>query len=223
MPPGVPRCRSFDPYLNRYEGQTKYAVRLHAWNAELSTAFWGPIAVLELAVRNSMHDAMRKNRADDWWNHSSLVRMAGREERAITHALDKLADANNYRPSADDVVASTAMGFWVGLLDVGVARHPELDYETALWQPRLKNAFPYRGGLGRRQVHAKLNRVRVFRNRIAHHEPVYNKQPAVMRDLILECLGLIHPDLSDYVSQSHRIDTVLARNQDAVVNGSCVL
>nr|WP_261166385.1 Abi family protein [Microbacterium sp. Marseille-Q6965] len=211
------------PYASRYRGNEQLALRLHAWNMELSTAFWGPIALLEVSLRNSIHDALRADRQDDWWNNSSLVRMASREERAITRALDKLADAGNYHPTADDVVASTAMGLWVGLLDVGVARDPFLDYETALWQPRLKNAFPHRGGHGRRQIHSRLNRIRVFRNRIAHHEPIHNKNPAGMRDLIVECLGFIHPDLAAYVRDAHRIDDVLNRKREAVESGICVL
>ena len=211
------------PYLARYRGDTRLAIRLHAWNAELSSVFWGPIGLLEVTLRNAIHDRLRAGRPDDWWNHSDLVRMTEREERALARAIDKLAYAGNYHPTADDVVASTAMGLWVGLLDTGYARDPLRDYETALWAPRVKDAFPYRGELGRRQVHAKLNRVRVFRNRIAHHEPIYYKDPRGIRDLVLECLGLFDPDLQRYAAASQRIDAVLARQQEAVEAGVCAL
>jgi hypothetical protein len=211
------------PYLTRYEGNRELALRLHAWNAELATAFWGPIGLLEISLRNSMHSVLGRGREANWWDYSHHVQLAPYGARVITRTLDKLASAGNYQPNPDDVVAATSMGFWVGLLDVGVARHPYMDYETALWAPRLRDAFPYRGGMGRKQIHARLNRIRVFRNRIAHHEPIYNKRPVETRDLILECLAFLHPDLAGYVEASHRIDEVLDRQQVAVSSGDCRL
>ena len=211
------------PYLRRYEGNRELALRLHAWNAELATAFWGPIGLLEISLRNSMHSVLGRGREANWWDYSHHVQLAPYGARVITRTLDKLASAGNYHPNPDDVVAATSMGFWVGLLDVGVARDPYMDYETALWAPRLRDAFPYRGGMGRKQIHTRFNRVRVFRNRIAHHEPIYNKRPVETRDLILECLGFLHPDLAGYVEASHRINEVLARQQVAVSSGDCRL
>lgn len=208
------------PYLHRYGGNVQLGVRLYAWNLELSGAFWGPISVLEITLRNAMHEAMSANRADkDWWN-LSVVNLESREDKQIDSAMDKLANAGNYRPSADDVVAATSMGLWVGLLGVGVARHHLYDYESRLW-PRLQSAFVNRGGLGRRQIHAKLNRVRVLRNRIAHHEPLLKLNHAEQRDLIIECVGLIDSDMANYVAANHRIDSVIAGKQMAVTSGAC--
>ena len=208
------------PYLNRYNGNNQMAIRMYAWNLEMSGAFWGPLSVLEITLRNSIHDAMRNGRVDDdWWNLQA-VNLESREDKRIEAAMDKLAFTKNYSPSADDVVGATSMGLWVGLLGVGVARHPLYDYETKLW-PRLQTAFPNRGLLGRRQIHAKFNRLRVLRNRIAHHEPIFRNKHDEHRDLIIECVGLIDTDVANYVSGSHRIDSVLANQQAAVGTGAC--
>ena len=50
----------FRRYLNRYGGRREMAIRLYAWNIEVSSAFWGPIGVLEIMLRNRIHDALRQ-------------------------------------------------------------------------------------------------------------------------------------------------------------------
>lgn len=208
------------PYLARYSGNNEYAIRLYAWNLEVSAAFWGPLSMLEITLRNALHDEMRRGRADDdWWNLIA-VDLESKERKAVDGAIDKLYFSGNSAPSADDVVGATSMGLWVGLLNVGVARHPQFDYETKLW-PRLKGAFPNRGAQGRRQIHAKLNRLRVLRNRIAHHEPLTRINLTEQRDLIIDCIGLMDKDIAAYVEGSHRIDSVLASKEVAVKSGVC--
>jgi hypothetical protein len=207
------------PYLARYNGNSQYAVRLYAWNLELSAAFWGPLSMLEITLRNALHDQMRQGRIDDWWNAAS-VNLESKEDRAFDRAIEKLDFAGNSTPTADDVVGATSMGLWVGLLDVGVARHPLYDYETNLW-PRLQRAFPNRERQGRRQIHAKFNRLRVLRNRIAHHEPLSHINHVQQRDLIIDCIQLIDADIAKYVQESHRIDNVLTNREAAVTVGDC--
>ena len=205
--------------MKRYNGNSEMAMRLYAWNLELSAAMWGPMSVLEIALRNSIHDALRAGRVDDdWWNLAS-IKLESREDKRIESALDKLAFANNYSPTADDVVGATSMGLWVGLLNVGVSRHPVYDYETKLW-PKIQSAFPNRGNLGRRQLHAKFNRLRVLRNRIAHHEPIF-MEAVPHRDLMIECIGYIDKDVANYVANSHRIDSVIAGKELAIKDGIC--
>lgn len=134
----------FERYRRRYAGRADLAARLYAWNTELTTAFWGPVACLEVFVRNAVHDAMRRDRRDDWWNDPS-VRLLERERRAVDDAIRTLVRRGDHDPAPDRVVAATSFGLWVGLTDAGIARDPLWSYETTLWQPRIVRAFP---GLG---------------------------------------------------------------------------
>ncbi len=103
------------------------------------------------------------------------------------------------------LVAVTSFGLWVGLTGSGVPRDRLLSYETTLWQPRLQNACPYRGDRRRKYIHACLDDVRVLRNRIAHHEPIYRSPLQGIYDDILEIAAMIHPDAGS-LSQRHARD-----------------
>jgi hypothetical protein len=45
-------------------------------------------------------------------------------------------------------------------------------YDTTLWRPALRRAFPNVGALDRVEVETAARRVRALRNRIGHHEHV---------------------------------------------------
>jgi hypothetical protein len=67
-----------------------------------------------------------------------------------------------------DVVAALPFGFWSGLLAPGGSAQ----YETKYWQTFLHKAFPQFLG-PRSQLYRDVDSLRLFRNRIAHHEPVF--------------------------------------------------
>lgn len=208
----------FGKYLSTYHGDEKLALRLYAWNTEISGAFWGPISILEVMLRNYMHDTMKHGRSDDWWNS---VRLAEKEERSLEAAFDKLKRDGSSNPTPDQVVGATSLGFWVGLTGPGRARDPYLDYETAIWQPRLQGAFPGIGGIGRKQLHDELQRIRAFRNRIAHHEAIFNAPHKQLRELILDVASYVDAGVSDFIHATDRIHEVLLRKQTAITNGDC--
>lgn len=217
--PGLLSAPRMSGYLHKYP-RPDLAMRLYSWNLELAGALIGPISVLEVVVRNSLHTQLADGYGEQWWEHQRLTIM-DRERRAINSVLDSFS-ARNLSPSANDVVAATSFGLWVGLTDAGIARHPTLDYETKFWQPRLRNAFPHRGSAGRKLVHSKLDRIRQMRNRVAHHEPIFNTPNlrTVLADII-EVAGYVHPEAAIYIQDSHRVDEVLNRQQAAITTGNC--
>ena len=86
------------------------AIRLYAWNIEVSSAFWGPI-----------HNALRTGRSDRWW--ADGVNLAHREAASLQATIKRLSGRTGHEPSPDEVVAASTFGFWVGLTGPGVARH----------------------------------------------------------------------------------------------------
>ncbi|WP_420369114.1 hypothetical protein [Curtobacterium sp. L1-20] len=212
----------FERYRNRYAGRSDLAARLYAWNTELATAFWGPVGCLEVFVRNAVHDALRRDRRDDWWNDPT-VRLLDRERRAIDDAVRTLRRRGELDPAPDRVVAATSLGLWVGLTDGGIPRDPMWSYETTLWQPRIVHAFPGLGNVRRKQLHRRLDEVRRFRNRLAHHEPVHEAPVERIRDDLVAIAGFIHSDAAALIAGAQRIDAVLARKRTAVETGASVI
>ena len=209
----------FATYLGHYNGNVKYAMRLYLWNVELTAAFWGPVSILETVIRNAIHDALRQGRADEWWS-DPRVHLMNRERSMIDSAIADLHRKGVSSPNAGQIVAATTFGLWVGLTDAGLPRHPLLSYETALWQPRLIRAFPNLSGKRRKQLHRELDDVRRFRNRLAHHEPIFRAPLEQLRDDLITIAGYVHPDAAKLVREAQRIDHVLDRKIVAISSGA---
>lgn len=126
------------------------------------------------------------------------------ERAAIDSAISTLKRRGTADPSADQVVAATSFGLWVRLTGAGVPRDRLLSYETTLWQPRLQHAFPRRGDRRCKYIHAKLDDVRILRNRIAHDEPIYRSPLQNIYDDILEIAAMIRPEARDFVAGHSR-------------------
>jgi len=208
----------FAKYLIAYGNNDRMARRLYMWNIELSSAFWGPISVLEVMLRNAVHDAMRKGQNDAWWEQANL---ASHERDSLDTTIRKLREKYREEPTPDDVVGETSLGFWVGLIGGGIPRDPLYSYEVAFWQTRIKWAFPNLGAVSRKQLHDELQRIRALRNRIAHHEAIFNAPHEQLRDSIVSIAGYMSAEMAPLIAQSHRIDEVLAGKRASITDGTC--
>jgi len=210
------------PYLTACAGDTAQAARLYTWNITVSAAFWGPMHALEVVLRNALNAQLAQHFGrNDWWTspRATLNRpMSGQRDQAITDAA-KAAQRRASHPVADDVVAALSFGFWTGLLGSGSQRSgPHLQYETRYWQPALTRAFPNYTGR-RAALHTRLDYLRVFRNRLAHHEPVFSRHLQADHDTIIDLARLIHHDAATYIDTQSRVPEVLADRARAVGTG----
>ncbi|MGO1542898.1 MAG: hypothetical protein ACTHXA_01000 [Gulosibacter sp.] len=165
-----------------------------------------------------MRRALDRTSRGDWWNDTRL-HLCRNEADSIDSAVSTLIRRGTPTPTSDQVVAATSFGLWTGLTGAGIARDPLLGYETTLWQPRLQHAFPYRGDRRRKYIHARLYEVRVLRNRIAHHEPIYRSPLQQLHDDILEIAGMIHPDAHAYIQEHSRAQELIDQMQTALTTG----
>jgi hypothetical protein len=76
-------------------------------------------------------------------------------------------------PSDGQTIAELSFGFWRFLL--------ANRYGTTLW-PNLAGGFPHAPDRARTTVEGPIGRLHDFRNRLAHHEPVWNKELATRID-----------------------------------------
>jgi len=177
------------PYRTAVAGDLMRAVRLYERNIELSAAFWVVLSDLEILVRNAMHDKLTA------WSTARYGRPGwyldiGKDfnEKTINDietARHHLA-ANGRPETPGRVVAELPLGFWRFLLSGR--------YERSLWLPCLRGAFPGIEGRGmRRDVHDAMQELHLLRNRIAHHEPIYNRPLGRLHDLALTTAGWICP------------------------------
>lgn len=183
-------------------GSADKALDLYMWDRDLSAAIFADIAILEVALRSSLHNAASEAWGQSWY---LSIDMDSRHLRQIKDAWSRLPRAIKDDPHRSDVpgrlVANCMFGFWVNLLDEGgyvgeVPRRRKVDYNQ-LW-PVFKRAFPGGGpeareirtrrsastghpvhepGFSREWTHSVCKTVNDLRNRIAHHEPLVNGFP----------------------------------------------
>src|SRR4051794_13465005 len=153
-------------------------MRLYTWNTAVSTAFYGPLQGLEVGLRNAMHREPRAAYGPAWYDDPACGLDAGALRR-VEAARDDLR-RGGYPVDPPHLVAALPFGFRVALLGRGgraaALGAPKRNYEMTLWRPCLHKAFPH-ARLGRVQAHTPLDYLRTLRNRIAHHEPVFNAPP----------------------------------------------
>ncbi len=87
-----------------------------------------------------------------------------------------------------------------------------------LWRPALFKAFPHKR-LKRSNAHRPLNYLRTFRNRIAHHEPIFNRHLEKDYYSILEVASWVCPKTTDWIRHHSRVEELLAKDR----NGNDIL
>lgn len=182
------------------------AVRLYTWNIAVSSAFWGSLTVLEVLSRNAIHrQLMRLFKRSDWWNHDEAA-LVNPQRRQLSAAFEQLQKRKILAPSDGQVIAELPFGFWVGLIGRG---HPH-NYERQLWQPALRHAFPYFRG-HRKTLHARLDHLRLFRNRIAHHEPIFSRHLTKDSESIAEVVGYLSSVARSWLLAHSRVQHILGQ------------
>lgn len=189
----------FAPYLAKTSGDPVSAEELYWWNTEASSAFYGPLHCLEVSLRNAVHRNLATKWArTDWWEAAPLNRNG---KSKVAQARAKLADLR--RPHIDDdVVAQLSFGFWAMLLTT--------EYDRRLWVPSLHRAFPHFRG-PRRTLHREVETMRLFRNRIMHHEPIHHRHLEADHQTIVRVIGYSSPMMAARLASRDRVPAVLAR------------
>lgn len=184
------------PRLARYALNPRKvdAITAYAHNMLLGQAILPCIHVLEISLRNAMHQALQAKYARaDWWESVSSFTEADRMD--IQRATASIR-AKRHAVTPDKIVSDLSFGFWVSLLNT---RH-----EHELWK-ELRLAFA-RCPKQRRQRHEiskVLNLIRSLRNRTAHHDALLWLAPDMRQQhlLCLEVIGWINPELRPWLTQ----------------------
>lgn len=180
-------------YLRAASGSTSLARELYVWDRDLSVAVLADLAIVEVGLRNAMHEAMSAEWGPRWYEDPVVI-LDDRSRGQLSKAWNYLPSGVRNKPHRPDVpgrlVAQCMFGFWVNLLDAGdhVGKPPRrvrADYED-LWRRAVSKAFPGGRPEARKEIGARFSRawthgiaknVNVLRNRVAHHEPLHNGFP----------------------------------------------
>ena len=202
-------------YLDAAGGDREGAIRLYVWNTAVSAAFYGPLQGLEVALRNAMHRGLADRYGDAWYDNRAAGLDRGAMERIASARTELARDGHGDDPPR--VVAALSFGFWVSLLGPGgrVGARRKANYEMTLWRPALRGAFAHRAKLTRKEAHRPLNALRMLRNRIAHHEPLFARDLSRDHERIVEVVGWITPGTRRWVEHHSRVPAILDTERGA--------
>lgn len=185
--------------LSRYlaeKGNLDHALGLYERNIRLAEALHTSLQNLEICLRNTIHREMSIAYGADWLtsgrpplrNHSLAMIAEGQRQLATK--------ASNI----GSLIAELKFSFWVGLL--------AQQYDATIWRTALHASFP-NARPQRRRIYGRFNAIRRFRNRVAHHEPIYDKCQQLHLEII-EAIGWMCADTQAWTSHNCRFTTVFS-------------
>ncbi|WP_322515308.1 Abi family protein [Rhodopseudomonas palustris] len=186
-------------YLEAANQDLDAAIALYEKNTRLSEAFYTPLQSLEICLRNCLTRELSLRYGDTWFGDPS-VPLNDHSRRMISEAIQELRRSRREMLQGR-VIAELKFSFWVGLLGP--------HYDATLWRTCLYKAFLVGGGKPRKTVHSRLNALRRFRNRIAHHEPILHHDVVATHTEIIETIGWMCRHTAAWAGSNSRVPDVL--------------
>ncbi|MCV4342727.1 Abi family protein [Pseudomonas capsici] len=148
------------------------AVRLYAWNAHVSGSLLTPLHICEVAVRNAVSDALKLVYGDHWpWDKNFENSLPVSKGYGYQQRQDLIDTRNRFR-TTDRIVVELKFVFWEKMF---TSRH-----DQRIWNTHLFSLFPNLDptktvSAHRLRLATDLEAIRLLRNRIAHHEPIFRR------------------------------------------------
>lgn len=191
----------FGRYVKWASGDKNRALELYTLNTKLSESLYVPLQALELALRNRIHNVMKERYADRWFECEEFV-MESRQRKQVE---DAKSDLEREKPGSSaicsKVVAALTFSFWTSMVG-----H---DYET-LWRTTLHKIATGTDGspLPRKALSGPLTKIRLLRNRIAHHEPILYWTLPRHFDIAMKLTAYLSPPVATWCDSVQKFKAV---------------
>jgi len=224
--------------INRYyEASNKsknHAVNLYFLNLNVSKSFNPVLSIFEVILRNKLNYTLSSLFNNTNWiidekvgfmNDLSLINSKNRNENKTNFYLlqeilnsEKKLKKSNIPITSCKIISEQSFGFWTCFFD--------LNYYKILKGSPIKIFKYLPSNVGRKEISDNINKIRRFRNRINHNEPIcFNKnkidfsEAIEVHNSILNLLQWIDPEIIDFINP---IDNVLdtINKKDPSFNGS---
>lgn len=166
----------FATYLQAMGNDREKALALYEWNLDLSSALIVPLQVCEVAVRNGVAEAIEHVHGANWpWNNGFIRSLPRPKSRFRYNPANDLQACAASLPTTGKIIAELKFAFWETLFTAG--------QDSRIWNAHFRACFPGAPTAQsiaqcRATAHADLRIIRLLRNRIAHHEPIFTRNIA---------------------------------------------
>lgn len=169
------------PHLSINESES---LGIYLWNKRLSSLLLPPLQIIEVSLRNALHEeyiqSFRKKGVEDdhidfLWFKTASVNIP-ESKRHIDHAERQL-NREKKPLIAGNYIAKLPLGFWVAFCDKKFDFN-NTNQNLALWPTLRSLVFPGaikdQNPLSIDEIANELKTINSLRNRIAHHETIFN-------------------------------------------------
>ncbi|EPD0902665.1 Abi family protein [Yersinia enterocolitica] len=191
----------FRPYLIHAGFNRQYAFNLYLYNARLSKSFLYPLHILEISLRNRMNAVFTNQFGKDWPIDASFT--SNLTPESLTSLTTAIGRAKTQ--TTDSIVSTLNFDFWSNLL--------RDEYHNCFWQSNLAILTPS-WNIKITTLRKRSRDLNFFRNRIAHHEPIYQSDLIKTHKDLLEMIGWLCKDTSDWVNHYSTVNEVMRTSPD---------
>lgn len=214
-------------YLLAADNNKSRAVKLYKANLKTSQAFHPLLGIFEVVLRNRLNDILAAHFADPDWiiNQKTgfmsdpslrfIYKRTGKQKtndylkREINKAEKRLQKTRTTITSGK-IIAEQTLGFWTDLFEV---HH----YRLLKGKPiQIFNSLP--AGYGRKEVNDELDKVRRFRNRMNHNEPICFDGNTIdftdtleVHQSIINVLTWIDPEIIKFISDIDQVKKTIVK------------
>lgn len=198
-------------YLTAESENTRRALALYRWNAQISAAFMFPLQMCEVSTRNGIIGGVERVYGPNWHTSPAF-------ERSLPNPFGPPSGPRPFSPQAElkrarrgmsaagKVVAELKFAFWIAML---TSRH-----DGRLWTPWIKTEFPEFGTSPpsdcRNRLHVEMEEIRKLRNRIAHHEPIFGRDLVADYERLRQVIAWRSQSAADWTHREQGVTELLA-------------
>ncbi|UFW92236.1 hypothetical protein BjapCC829_49895 (plasmid) [Bradyrhizobium barranii] len=172
------------------------ARRLYTFNVQLSAALYGPLHMLEVALRNVADRRLIATRGVDWMDDPAVL-VTPYQQSCVTKSREQLK-RDRKAGTHGQMVAELNFGFWSSLFG---------RQSTHLWGNDLRPIFQT-GKLQRHSIASQLSDFRGLRNRVAHYEPILALPLAQRYADIVTLTGWLSPSAVAWINDTSTWPTI---------------
>ncbi len=143
------------------------ALDLYAWNMKISASFMPVLSSAEICLRNLIVPQLTSVFGTTWWQSQALFTILGGKGKGIIKRAENKITAHGNPVDGGRMTAELSFGFWQNML------LPK--YKTPLWSSLHSSFADLPARIDQAGLHRKCGIVRELRNRISHHEPIFQR------------------------------------------------
>lgn len=161
--------------------------------------YYIPLSLVEIALRNSLNSHFKQKISQDWLLDKNFIQSQHQSKIDISVKLLKL---EKKKVEQDNILAELSFGFFVTFFKAA--------YKNYLRYNDLKQIFPNlpsskNKSVNRHFVFTKLNNIRLFRNKVFHHDKIISKgEYQNMMDEIYDVLSFFDTKIVEIVKELNK-------------------